>query len=238
MQQYWVPWWGRKGSIGTCKESYIVQQIKFLVFRSMARHLHACHGLNILSTALVSGQQCTALIHVYLPPSHLDSIPHYIEAVDHFPNTTLTSTSTTSRMNGPESSRDHPFWQSKTFRYKKTSKTARLITKFTTTPDVNISFAHIKADGKCLSLWRSIIQWPPTDEVAHPTTSPFQLPRATFTTKKLTIMLDLRHCLTVQPLPLWEIDEDWYHHMICKRIGLLHMSVMGAWNRSASIKLE
>ena len=150
----------------------------------MAHHLHACHGLNILSAALVSGQQCTALIHVYLPPLHLDSIPHLIEAVDHFPNTSLTSTSTTSRMNGPESSRDHPFWQSKTFRHKKTSKTTQPIAKFTTTPDVNISLAHIKGWWKFPSLWRSIIQWSPADEVVDSTTSSFQLPRASVSTKK------------------------------------------------------
>jgi exonuclease III len=42
------------------------------------------HGPNVLSFLLVSGPQITPVIGVYLPPSHLDDIPHLIAALQRF----------------------------------------------------------------------------------------------------------------------------------------------------------
>jgi exonuclease III len=43
------------------------------------------HGPNVLSFLLISGSQITPVIGAYLPPTHLDDIPHLIAALQRFP---------------------------------------------------------------------------------------------------------------------------------------------------------
>jgi exonuclease III len=44
------------------------------------------HGPNIISCLLVTGNKSTPLIGAYLPPSHLDNLPHLMEALNRYPH--------------------------------------------------------------------------------------------------------------------------------------------------------
>ena len=61
-----------------------------LIYRQEAKNWHLestlRHGPNIISCILVSGDQRTPLIGVYLPPSHLNDLPHLTTALERFPN--------------------------------------------------------------------------------------------------------------------------------------------------------